>query len=86
MAPNFNQELRAACIEGRKSTVPFSAAISGGWAVRVVREYNTPRGGPMKAWKYLYYLLAPTSHQLLGGYERQDSFCAWATRYIAEHS
>lgn len=70
------------CHEQRREP---SVALSNGWTVRADRIANTPRGGPMAAWKYVYYLVSPQGKQF-GGYDRQDSFVAWACRFMKEQS
>jgi hypothetical protein len=52
-----------------------------GWKLHVRAVYNTPRGGAMRAWKSLYYLIDPKGCSF-GGYDRKDSFVSWAVSYL----
>jgi hypothetical protein len=74
------KEIREAC-RVAKNNANGIASCGEGWTVKAVREYNTPRGGPMAAWKWLYYLVRGEKEQF-GGYDRMDSFASWASDFI----
>lgn len=76
----IRRDLQEACAAGREHlNEPICLVSQTGWVVIVEREYNMPRGGPMSAWKYLYYLRSPEGIKL-GGYDRADSFVSWAVQ------
>lgn len=80
----IRRDLREALSASRQHTdEPIDLVSKKGWAVITEREYNTPRGGPMKAWNYLYYLRTPEGKKM-GGYDRADSFMSWALTKLAE--
>lgn len=74
------KEILEACRQAKRNANGLRSTDEG-WTVKAVRISNMPRGGPMAAWKWVYYLVSPINEQF-GGYDRMDSFAHWASNFI----